>query len=146
MRLVLRRWQLSRRFFLSWWGKKLSKKSIDAINLLSIFESGSLHVGINGRPLLKVDAQSRSLDVDTAGMKETGIRLSKLKTSEDHNLGIQGLIKTSRDTARGLSDVGWKLSVYDKGKSVLTMGSGVSRLTWRISANPLRLRRLLNAF
>jgi hypothetical protein len=124
----------------------LSKKNIDPINLLSMFESGSLHVGINGRPLLKVDAETRSLDVEVAGIKETGIKFSKIKTSEDQSLGIQGLIKTSRETARELSDIGWKLSVYDKGKSVLTMGSGVSRLTGRISANPLRLRRLLSAF
>ncbi len=109
-----------------------------------MFESGSLLVGVNGLPLLKVDAESRSLGFELSGIRETGLKLSKLKTSGSHRLGVQGLIKISRETAKELSDMGWRLSIYDKGSSVLTMGSGVSRLTGRIRANPIKIRKVLS--
>jgi hypothetical protein len=112
------------------------------LGILSIFVGGSLSVEIDGKPLFKLDAEKRSVDLEVQGVVETGLKLSKLKTSQDKRLGLLGLLKTSRETAKDLSDVGWKMSLSDKDSTVLTMGSGVSRLSGRIRANPLKLRRV----
>ena len=111
------------------------------IQLLELFSSGSLSAQVNGRPLAKIDAETRSLDLDVVGIKETGLKLTDLAKSEDS--GYFGLLKTSKQTAKELAEIGWKLSLYDRGSSVLSMGSGVSKLTGHVWVNPFKLRSIL---
>lgn len=112
------------------------------VELLSLFESGVLAVTVNGRPLLKVDAESRSVESEVSGMRETGIKLSNLS---DSGPGVLGLLKTSRSTAKDLYEKGWKFSLYDKGSRILSMGRGVSRLTGHIQVSPTKIRSILEA-
>lgn len=120
-------------------------RELDPVALLSIFDSGVLTVGVNGLPLLKVDAGSHSVDVEAAGVKECNIRLSSIMKLEGKGSGFTNLLKASNSTAKGLFETGWKFALYDKGQTILTMGRGVSRLTGRMRVNPLKLRRLLEA-
>lgn len=113
----------------------------DPLDLLKLFASGSLSVGVNGRPLLSMDVESRSVGIEVEGILETGLKLSKLATS-NRRPSSAGLLKTSLTTAKGLSDIGWRFSINEKGSPVLAMGRGVSRLTGHVRANPLKLRRL----
>lgn len=120
-----------------------NQKNADPLDLLSLFASGVLTVGVNGLPLLKVDAESRSVDVEAAGVKEYGIKLSKVIQLESGQKGVRGLLKGSESTAKGLSKKGWRLTLYDKGSSILTMGRGGSRLTGYVRANPMKIRKIL---
>ncbi|MGI0092267.1 MAG: hypothetical protein ACREBS_11220 [Nitrososphaerales archaeon] len=124
--------------------KKDQKHENALFELLSVFESGSLTITANGLPMLKVDAQSRSVDVEAAGVKECGIKLSKIVKAEESG-GVFGMLKRSESMARGLSERGWRFVLYDRGSKLLTMGRGVSRLTGRIQANPLKLRRIIDS-
>jgi hypothetical protein len=124
----------------------MKSESTDPIELLSIFQSGVLSVQVNGFPFVKVDAETRSLDLEAQGIKESGIKLSglmKLEGGEDK--GIRGIISTGGSTARKLSERGWSLAIHDKGSTVLKMGHGVSRLTGHIQVNIFRLRKILQS-
>jgi hypothetical protein len=122
---------------------KQRKSDADTLELLSMFESGILTVEVNGFPLAKVDAESRSLDLEAQGIKECGIKLSKLIEFETGGKGIKTMISASESTARRLSERGWSLALYDRGSTILKMGRGVSRLTGHIQVNLLKFRRIL---
>ena len=113
------------------------------MDLLSSFQSGVLTVGVGGFPLLKVDAASRSIEVEAAGVKQTGIKISRVIKSSQAQGGVVRFIKESESTARALSRNGWELSLYDRGSRVLVMGRGVSKLTGYVHANPLKLGKIL---
>ena len=117
------------------------KANINPVDLLTGFASGVLTVGVNGQPLLKVDAESRSIDVDTSGVKETGIKLSKLLPPGAG--GVTDMIRNSEAMAKGLSDKGWRVTMYDKSSEVLAVGRGVSKLTGYVHVNPLKIRKIL---
>jgi hypothetical protein len=117
-------------------------KVVRPLDILSLFESGTLTIGVSGVPLLKVDAEARNLELDASGVKESGLKLSKIMEIQGGQKGFVGLMKGSESTARGLSEKGWKLTLYDKGSEILTLGRGVSRLTGYVHANPLKLRRI----
>ena len=120
------------------------KSNIDPLEILPIFASGIFTVGVNGLPFLKVDAESHSVDVEARGVKECGIRLSKIIALQGgRRKGVRGLLEGQESIAKGLSEKGWKLVLYDRGSSILTMGRGVSRLTGYVRVNPLKLRKIL---
>ena len=108
--------------------------------ILPLFRSGSLSVAANGFPVLSLDCSSRSLDVETRGVEQTGLKISQLVGNRG---GVAGLLKDSESIAKKVASEGWTLTLYDKGSRALTMGSRVSRLTGHIRVNPLKLRRLL---
>ena len=108
--------------------------------ILPLFRSGSLSVAANGLPVLSLDCSSRSLDVETRGVEQTGLKISQLVGNRG---GVAGLLKDSESIAKKVASEGWTLTLYDKGSRALTMGSRVSRLTGHIRVNPLKLRRLL---
>ena len=110
-------------------------------SLLPAFVSGHLNVIVNGFPAVAIDCESKTVEIESSGVKQTGSSLEKLGTTQG---GIIGLIKESESTARKLAEDGWTLVVYDKGVKALTMGKGVSRLTGHVHVNPLKLRRLLS--
>lgn len=121
--------------------------------MLSIFEYGSLSIGVSGLPLIRLDAESRSIDIEARGIKECGVKLSNLIAEE--NIGdlkderrknkVGELLRNSEATASTLSKMGWSLSLYDGGDRLLTMGRGVSRLTGYVHFSPLKLRRIFDA-
>ena len=120
------------------------RRAEGSIEILSSFESGVLTIRVNEFPLLKVDADSKSLDVEASGVREAGIKLSEVLQIEGGR-GFRGLVRNSESLARGLSEKGWRLTLYDKGSGILEAGRGVSRLTGYVHLNPLRLRRILES-
>ncbi len=117
----------------------LAKQRPTALDLLSLLTSGEVIVTIGGYPLLSIRSDERALDLEVNGAKEVGLDLSKIVKLE----GGTNIFSGSELIARRLSSLGWKLTLYDKGSRLLTMGRGVSRLTGRITTSPLRLKRLL---
>jgi len=115
------------------------------LEMLPLFESGNVTVTVNNFPLVKADAKSKSLDVEIRGVKELGLNLRTLVKIQGKSQGILESLKGSESMARELNEKGWKLSIYESGNGLLTMGRGVSPLTGYIRANPLKLWRVLNA-
>jgi len=96
---------------------------------------------MKGRSLLSVDADEKTLEVEAGGINEAGLRLSNLVRPQG---GQSNLLEGSRHVIGVLSRLGWKLTLYAEGDRLLTMGSGVSRLTGRVSVSPLKLKKLLD--
>lgn len=112
-------------------------------DFLQMLDAGSFTVSVNGLPLLSVDAELRSLGLEAKGVKESGLKLSTIIEAEGQGKGVTGLLKGAESIAKRLSEKGWRMTLYDKGDKILTMGRGVSGLTGYISASPLKLRRIL---
>jgi hypothetical protein len=112
------------------------------IDLFTLVKAGGLTAALNGLPVVTVDAESRSLDVEAQGVKECGISLSTIVAPEG---GRFSEIIGARSVARRLAKKGWTLTLYYKGSELMRMGSEVSVLTGHIRANPLKLRKVLDA-
>ena len=123
----------------------LLSQLVALLSLLSSLESGSVTVSVNALPMAMVDADSKSLGIEVSGVKESGLRLSEMLVGDDQERSIGKLIASSASMATSLSKIGWTVTLYDKGHSLLSMGKGASGLTGHIKANPLRLRELLRA-
>ncbi|MGA2664832.1 MAG: hypothetical protein ABSF83_07815 [Nitrososphaerales archaeon] len=113
--------------------------STDVLGLLSGLSSGGITVTIEGCPLLSIDSRDRAMALEVQGAKQAGIRLRDLVSMEAPG---EGILRGSETIARRLSSIGWNLTLYDRGDRILTLGSGVSRLTGHVSVNPLKLRGL----
>lgn len=111
------------------------------IGLLALIPAGKVTVSVGSRPLATLDADRKMLDLEVSGIEEAGVRLSDLVKIRT---GAEALQKSMRVSGT-LSRLGWKLNLYADGDRVLSMGSGVSRLTGHISVSPRRLRKLLKS-
>lgn len=120
---------------------KRNSSQVTIVDFLSIFTSGSFALSVNGVPTLAVDAESKALNLEAKGVKKSGFKL--LNIVKENGAGVIGILKTSESTAKKLSETGWKVTVYDGSNVVLSMGSGVSRLTGYIHVNPLKFRTIL---
>ena len=109
------------------------------VGLLGQIPSGKVAVSVGGLPLIAVDADRKTLDVEAERASALGLRFSDLVRLE----GRTGRVRSSLHMGRELSRLGWKLSVYEGRDRVVSLGSGVSRLTGHVSPNPLRLKKLL---
>ena len=110
------------------------------LNLLSLLSSGRVTMSAGGSPFLSLRADERELEVEIAGLRESGIGISEIA---ERLGGHPGVLGSSVSAAASLSDLGWRLTLYGDGRKILTMGRGVSRLTGHVRVNPLGLVRLL---
>jgi hypothetical protein len=116
------------------------EKVTSLLGLLAFVPAGKAKVTVQGHPLISVDADSKTLEVEADGVGEAGLHLSDLVKVEE---GTSSILQGSRQVTGALSHLGWKLVLYAGGDRILTMGSGTSMLTGHISVNPLRLKKLL---
>lgn len=93
--------------------------------------------------MLRIDPESRSLNVEAAGIRESGFRLGKMLIGSGEERSVRRLLTSSESLAKKLSEIGWTLTLYDGSSGLLSVGSRVSRLTGHIKANPIKLRKLL---
>lgn len=89
--------------------------------------------------MLTVDADRKTVDLEAEGVVQAGLHLSNLIRVEEG----EGVVEGSMHVTGALARLGWKLTLYAEGDRLLSIGSGVSRLTGRISVNPLKLRKIL---
>lgn len=110
--------------------------------MLSHITSGGIAVTIAGYPLLSIDSGEREVGIEVQGARQAGFKLSEMV-----RLAEQGphLLRGPQSLARELSRLGWKLTLYDRGDRVVSLGSGVSRFTGHVSVNPLHLKGLLDS-
>jgi hypothetical protein len=95
---------------------------------------------MGGLPFIEVKGDEKTLEVEATVAKQAGIRLSNL--AKMNGGPVNGLM-VPISVAGALSQLGWKLNLRTGGEVVLSMGKGSSRLTGRISVNPLKTRKLL---
>ena len=112
------------------------------VELLGLFPAGKATVSLQGRPVVTIDADQKTIDLEAQGVRDAGLRISDLVKLEE---GGGGMLGGPMRVTGALARLGWKLSLYAEGDRVVTMGSGVSRLTGHVSVNPLKLRKLLDA-
>ena len=112
------------------------------LDLLTLFSAGRVTVTVGGYPLLSIRSDEKEVDIDVSGAKKAGLSLSEVVKLEE---GSESMLTASERAAKKLSSLRWRLTLYDAGAQILTMGEGVSRLTARVMVNPFRLKRLLEA-
>jgi hypothetical protein len=106
---------------------------------LNIIREGKVTMSINGRPLVSLDSDSKSIGVEISGLKENGLKLSNLFETKMNKGRV--FLETSH-LLRKLAKNGWSFSVYDRGERLLTTKS-FSKLGRHLGFNPLRLKRIL---
>ncbi|HJU14617.1 MAG TPA: hypothetical protein VJ792_09205 [Candidatus Nitrosotalea sp.] len=109
--------------------------------LLDAISHGKVTISVDGKPLMALDTDSKSLDVEMAGLERLGLRISDLFLA-----GYRGkrVYLKSSGIVRKFVKNGWRFSLYDKGDR-LVMAGGTSRFGPILRFNPLRLRRILRA-
>jgi len=113
-----------------------------ALELLGAMAGGKATIMVQGRPMVSIDADRKTLEVDAGSAKDSGLRLADLIREEGGQLAmLTGPVRI----ARALSDEGWGMILLAEGDVLLKMGKGTSRLTGRISVSPLKARKLLKA-
>jgi hypothetical protein len=118
------------------------KRSHGLLDSLSMLSRGTVTVSVSGYPLVSIRADDREVDVEVNGVTEAGLSLSKLVKLQEGNKNVP---EASHSVAKDLSEIGWKLTMYEGGSALVTMGRGVSRLTGHVALNPLKAKRLLDA-
>jgi hypothetical protein len=111
----------------------ISERMLDVIN------QGKVTISIDGKPVMALDINGKSLGFDISGLEKTHLKISSLfqaKTTKGR------MFLESSQLMRKLVKNGWKFSLYDKGEQLLT-ASGPSRLGPRLRFNPLKLKRIL---
>ncbi len=111
----------------------IGEKMFDAIN------QGTVTLSINGKPILSLDGDTKSFELEMVGLEEANLKLSDLFETKTTRGKI--LLK-SAGFVRRLAKNGWKFSLYDKGEEILTT-RGLSRFGPRLHFNPLKLSQIL---
>lgn len=119
------------------------KSVVSLLDLLALVPAGKATVTVAGHPVLTVNADKKTLEVEAEGVGEVGLHLSDLVKLQEGT--ATSMLKGSVHVTGALSRLGWKLTLYAEGEKILSLGKGVSRLTGRVSVNPLRLRKLMKA-
>lgn len=118
------------------------EKLTSLLDLLVFASAGRATITVRGLPFLSINSDEKTLEVETYGAREAGLSLSGLVKLQEGQVGV---LEGSEHAAGELSRIGWKLTLRAEGDRVLSMGNGISRMTGRISVNPLKLRKLREA-
>ena len=113
---------------------------LSLFDILALVSSGRATVTMGGLQFVEVNGDEKTLEVEAAVAKQAGISLSNLAKMDG---GRVGALTGPISVAGVLSQAGWKLNLRAGGEVVLSMGKGSSRLTGRITMNPLKARKLL---
>ena len=104
-------------------------------------ERGKVTISVDGSPVLSLDGDTKSLDLEISGLKKTNIRISNILETKS---GGGRILLRSTEAARRIVKNGWRFSLYDRGERLLTT-SNIPRLGPYLRFNPLRLKRILGA-
>ncbi len=107
--------------------------------MLSMISDGRVTISIDGNPVMSLDRNSKSLEIELSGFEKTNLKLSNLFEAK--------IIKGKRfllasHLVRKFTKNGWMFSLYDKGERLLTT-SVPSKVGLHLLFNPLKLRRIL---
>lgn len=109
--------------------------------MLEAIDKGKITISVDGKPLMALDRNSKSLEIEMSGLERMDMKISDLLVAERHRGRV--LLKSSEMLIKYAKN-GWRFSLYDKGERLVTAG-GPSRFGPRVRFNPLRLKRILKA-
>ena len=113
----------------------ISESVLDSIN------QGKVTISVDGKPVMSLDRNAKSLELDMSGLERINMKISSLFVPKASK-GKKFL--ESSHLVRKFTKNGWRFSLYDKGEHLLT-ASGLSRFGPRLQFNPLKLKRILKA-
>ncbi|MGI0047257.1 MAG: hypothetical protein ACREBB_08725 [Nitrosotalea sp.] len=108
-------------------------KILDAIN------QGKVTISIDGKPVMSLDRNAKSLELEISGLEKTNLKISNLFKTKT----VKGkMLLESSYLVKKFTKNGWRFSLYDKGERLLTT-STPSKFGSPLHFNPLKLRRIL---
>lgn len=107
--------------------------------MLDSISQGRITINIDGKPVMCLDKDSKSFELEMTGLEKINMRFPGLFVPKA-NRGKM-LLESSQQIAKFVKS-GWTFSIYDKGERLLSVG-GPSKFRPQLRINPLRLRRLL---
>ena len=113
----------------------LEKGMLDAIY------RGKITISVDGKPLIVLDRDSKSVDVEMSGLERMDIKISDLFIARKERRKV---LLESSETVRELAKLGVRCSLYDKGEPLVTAG-GPSKAGHGLRFNPLKIGRILKA-
>jgi hypothetical protein len=113
------------------------------LRLLSSFVSGNLTVSVNNFPFVKIDGETKTLDVEIKGLEQSGLKMGSFIQSGTSKGNFLDTIRQSSGMAHRLHNEGWSIRVFEGESSLLKVGRGVSPMTGFVWVNPLKIPRLM---
>ncbi|MGB6464363.1 MAG: hypothetical protein WBF38_09100 [Nitrosotalea sp.] len=107
--------------------------------MLNMINKGKVAISIDGKPVMSLDRNSKSLELEISGFEKTNLKLSSLFEPRTIKGGI--FLEASQLVKKFTKD-GWMFSLYDRGERLLTT-STPSRFGLHLSFNPLKLKQIL---
>jgi hypothetical protein len=107
--------------------------------MLNMINKGKVTINIDGEPVMSLDRNSKSLELEITGFEKTNLKLSNL--FEVKTIKGRVFLEASQ-LVKKCAKEGWMFSLYDRGERLLTT-STPSRFGLHLRFNPLRLRRIL---
>lgn len=107
--------------------------------MLDMISDGKITISIDGKPVMSLDRNSKSLEIELSGFEKTNLKLSNL--FEAKTIKGKRFLEASH-LVKKFTKNGWMFSLYDKGERLLTT-SIHSKVGLRFGFNPLKLRRIL---
>ncbi len=104
-----------------------------------MINEGKIRIGINGIPIVSLDGDSKSFEVEISGLRQNDLKISNLIESRKSKKRM--LLETS-GLLRKITKNGWSFSLYDKGERLLTTGKP-AKFGRYLHFNPLKLKRIL---
>lgn len=106
---------------------------------LDMITKGKVTISVDGNPIMSVDSNTKSLDLEASGLEKASLRISSLFEKKT----VKGMVLLEAShLAKKFAKKGWSFSLYDKGDRLLST-SYPSRLGFSLHFNPLKLRRIL---
>jgi hypothetical protein len=109
--------------------------------MLDMINEGKVTISINGKPVVSLDSDSKSFEVEISGLKQNDLKLSNLFEAKKKKGRM--FLETSH-AVRKLAKNGWSFSLYDRGEQLLTAAKSASKLGPSLHFNPLKLKHILD--
>ena len=107
--------------------------------ILDSITQGKVTISVDGKPIMSVDSNSKSLELEVSGLESASLKISSLFEKKM----VRGkILFEASQMAKKFAKKGWSFSVYDKGDRLLSTGSH-SMFGTSLHFNPLKLRRIL---
>lgn len=107
--------------------------------MLDAITKGRVIVSVDGKPVISVDSDSKSLELEVSGLEKASLKISSL--FDKKTVSGRTLLEASH-IVKKFTKKGWSFSLYDKGDQLLSTGPP-SRFGMPLRFNPLKLRRIL---
>lgn len=107
--------------------------------MLDMISRGRVTISVDGKPAILVDGNSKSFELEMAGLEKSSFKLSNL--FEKKMIKGKILLETSQ-IVKKFAKKGWSFSLYDNGDKLLSSGAH-SIFDMPLHFNPLKLKRIL---